>query len=74
MATVTAIGHPVFDGVIRGDEIEGVIARFSLHGVFPGLGHVALDAATADAERCVVCVLVQSLVVRSDILAWPVTG
>jgi hypothetical protein len=55
-----------------GDEIKRVIARFARDGIAPGLGHVALDASAAGAERVMVRVLRKDLVLRTGTLAGPV--
>ena len=72
MAGVATIRVAVLDGLGWGDEIKRVIARFARDGIAPGLGHVALDASAAGAERVMVRVLRKDLVLRTGTLAGPV--
>ena len=74
MAGVATIGVAGLDGFGRGDEIKGMVASLGLDRVFARLGHVTLDALTADAERGVVSMFVERLVLRANILARSMTG
>ena len=74
MAAIATVGVAVLDRVGRGDEIERVVARFGSDRVLTRLGHMALDASTAGAERVVVRVIGEHLVLGTWAFLGSVTG
>ena len=74
MAKIATVRVFLPNGDGRGNEVEGVISRFCADRVFPGFGHVAIDALTPGACRGVVRVFGDRLVIRSDRFAWTVAS